>query len=359
MPSQPICTARYHAPVPATSPTSPSLIRLITRLLAEHDVSLNARDAVIACSGGVDSVVLVDLIAHLPKGSQPRTITVVHADHGLRDDGGVAREAARAAAARVAGATFLTIDAPAGSLAGANLQARARDWRRSELAAIAREFDNAMVLTGHHADDQLETVLYALVASSGGAPLTGMSVSATIDEVLLVRPLLAITRKEIETHAASRDLVFAHDPSNDDTSQFRRNVIRHNVVPELLGVHPGAGANLARAIERAREQQEALAAFAGATAVAGADAGIDDYAFDLRVLAGLPEVARREVLASWLRAAGDVGRSLSARNLAAVAQLAGVGFRSGKNVAIVQVGTACVRRDGYRLLLSSARPPVS
>ena len=328
-------------------------MRAITRLLAEHGVALTARDVVIACSGGVDSVVLVDLVSRLPKGQQPRSIAVVHADHGLRDDAGSARAAARAASER-ARASFHTLDAAPSELAGANLQARARDWRRAGLAEIAHRLADPVVLTGHHADDQLETVLYALVASSGGAPLTGMSVASVLDRVPLVRPLLSLTRAEIEAHAAAHDLGFAHDPTNDDTSRFRRNAIRRDVVPALLAAHPGAGVNLARAIERAREQEQVLTAFATATAAAGS---LGD-SFDVRVLVGLPDVAQREVLAAWLRSC-NVGRDLSTRNLAAVAQLAGPGFRSAPGVAEVRVGAACVRRDGYRVRLSTAQPPVS
>lgn len=347
---------------------STSLTRVVTRALSDHDASLCGRDVIIACSGGVDSVVAADVIAELPGGSRPRSITLWHADHGLRDDDAGARAVVEALADRI-DAQLIVATPAAGTLdaAAGNLQSDARDWRRAELVRVAADVERPVIVTGHHADDQLETVLYRLVSTSGATALTGIALSADMDGVPVVRPLLTVSRRDIETHAHTRGLAWAHDPSNDDTRRFRRNRLRHDVVPELLDIHPGAGANITRTADQLRDQVELTRALARelmlhATGTADSDRpdSINNSAaialLDVHALAAYAPLVRDEVIAEWLRSCG-AGRALSARCVAQVAQLTIGDIRGGHQGARIAVGRACVRRDQYLLVYEHPLSP--
>lgn len=317
--------------------------RVVARLLRDHAVALAGRRVLAMVSGGCDSVVLLDVLARLPRGSRPAGVEVLFLDHGMRpiDDD---RAAARAAADR-AGAAWVERRADALGDRG-DFEARARDWRYEQAADVARATGCEFVATGHTADDQLETLLYGMVATSGERGLRGMPVLRTLAPgVDLVRPLLSCARADVRARAHARQLAFVDDPTNDDPAH-RRNLVRASVVPALLQAHPGAGANLART-QRALAQRDDLAA--------ALTAGLLDRLVDGRGrldrpgLQALAPVARHHVVADWLRRHG-VGRAVTSRLVHSVADLA---LDEGGAAARVDVaGGACVVCDQYHLSLT-------
>lgn len=330
-----------------------ALVRRAARTLREHRVQLVGNRVLVLCSGGVDSVVLVDILARLPRGARPAALDVLFCDHGRREVG-VERAAAEAAAQDV-GARFhvrvcATLDTDA------DFEARARTWRYGEAVALASELDAGFVATGHNADDQLETLLYGLVAASGSRALRGMPLVRPLDAegLTLVRPLLTCTRADIVGHATAQGLEHGDDPTNADL-RHRRNLLRHSVVPALLRVHPGAGVNLLRSSGQIAAQDDVTAALADSLLahVAGGDGRLGVLA-----VRALPEAAARELVAAWLRANG-VGRSLTSRIVTAVVQLANTAD-SGADVARVDLAHgACVLRDRYDLVIGSEHFPAS
>lgn len=166
----------------------------------------------VAVSGGGDSVALLHLAleALAPLGRAVRAVTV---DHGLREASAAeAAEVARACAALGVAHDTLRWD---GAGRG-NLQERAREARRRLIGAWARERSVEMVLLGHTADDQAETVLLRLARGSGVDGLAGMPESIRAEGLAWERPLLPVTRAALREWLRGRGIPWSEDPSNED-----------------------------------------------------------------------------------------------------------------------------------------------
>jgi tRNA(Ile)-lysidine synthase len=231
--------------------------------------------------------------------------------------------------------------------ADGGIEAAARTWRLEAAGELAAELGCDVVATGHTASDQVEAALLSIAGVTGRpGELHAMPVARELDEggALLVRPLLGLDRAEVERALEAAGLDWATDPSNLDPDAHARNAVRHRVVPALLELHPGAGASLVRAGERARERAHATCALADALLDAWGAADT----LDVRRLAPLPESARRELVARWLARAG-LGRGVTSRAVAAV-----TGLVDSATGAIDLPRSACVRRDGYDLQIQHA-----
>jgi tRNA(Ile)-lysidine synthetase-like protein len=317
-----------------------AVTRRVRRTLDDAGASLVGRRVLAMCSGGADSVLLVAALAALPRGARPAAIEVLWCDHALRPDVAAEREASAAAAERIGVELHERVCEVDLRSARGGVEGAARTWRLEAAAACAVQLGCGVVATGHSASDQLESALLALVGVTGRAgDVDAMPVARTLAPgIELVRPLLGIDRREIERTCEDARLVWAHDPTNDDPAAHARNAVRHDVVPRLLALHPGAGGALVRAGERMRERTRVNCALADALL----DAWQVDDRLDIRCLEPLPAPARREVVARWLARVG-LGRGVTQRAVAAVAELAsGIG-------AVALPGSACVRRDGYDL----------
>lgn len=328
-------------------------IRRMRRTLDDGGASLVGRRVLALCSGGIDSTVLVALLARLPRGAAPASVDVLFLDHGLRDEGIEAERAAARAVADAHGFAFherRRDDIEAGNGA----QDSARAWRYATALDLATQLGGRdVIVTGHTADDQLECALLGLIGATSAQPTTMPVARALSPTVRLVRPLLGLTRVDIEASAASLGIEHAEDPSNADPDAYLRNALRHRVVPQLLDVHPGAGAALARAADRERERSAANGALADAL-LATWDIEADAPAIDVRLVASLEPPARRAVLKRWLRRATVdrvPQRAIDARTIRAVERLAVLPGRAAC-ARIDLAGNACVRRDGYDLRVS-------
>jgi len=195
----------------------------------------------LALSGGADSVLLLHWLA----ASSPRPpLCAVHVDHGLR---GAESEADAHFCVQLCAELGVPLAVRRAELdpLGSDLEARARAARYELLLAEARATGHTTLLTGHHKDDVLETLLQRWVRGSELAGLRGPRgelVLGASDEVpvRLVRPLLALRREEVRTLLTARGLTWREDSSNRDP-RFSRTRTRHGLLPliEELG-GPGA-----------------------------------------------------------------------------------------------------------------------
>jgi tRNA(Ile)-lysidine synthase len=198
----------------------------------------------IACSGGPDSTALLDALARL---APPRSwrLSVAHVDHGLRP--GSATEAdlvSRLAAERGVAFRALSVQvAPGGSL-----QDRARSARHAALRSEASRVGAGVIALGHTADDQAETVLMRALTGASPAGLPAMAER----ERGLVRPLLRVWRDATIAYCAALGIEPLDDPSNSDP-RFLRSRVRHEVIPALEAVFPGARRRLVVLAERQRQ----------------------------------------------------------------------------------------------------------
>jgi tRNA(Ile)-lysidine synthase len=199
----------------------------------------------LAVSGGADSLALLHALAHL-RPIYPVELNVATLNHGLRPEAAeeVAFVQEMAAAWNVPCITG-KVELDTTKL---GIEAAARKARYDFLAEVAQSTNSDYTLTAHQADDQTETILMHLLRGSGLQGLIGMKMLAPMPyhpEYQLIRPLLPFSRQSIEAYCAEHSLEARQDSSNFDTS-YRRNAIRHEIVPRLRQVNPQLDAALAR-----------------------------------------------------------------------------------------------------------------
>ena len=187
------------------------------RLFAEaagEDLPAGATIA-LAVSGGADSMAMLLLAA----AALPGDVVAATVDHGLRPE--AADEAALVAAvcARL-GVPHATL-APPAPITGSSVQRGAREARYTALTAWVEASGASALLTGHHADDQAETLLMRLNRASGVAGLSGIRPWRFKADTLVLRPLLAWRRSELRAIAAEAAMPWVEDPSNADPRHDR------------------------------------------------------------------------------------------------------------------------------------------
>lgn len=178
-------------------------------------------------SGGADSVLLL----HWLHASEPRPpIVAIHVDHGLR---GAESAADRDFCARLCRDMGVRFRARRVELEpGSNLEERAREARYAVLAEEAARARVRVLLTGHHADDGLETLLLRWIRGSTLAGLPGPAERGQRGPLMLLRPLLGMRRAEIRTLLREAGLAWREDSSNADP-RHSRNRVRHEFLPAL------------------------------------------------------------------------------------------------------------------------------
>ena len=215
----------------------------VKKTIEKHQMIKQGDDLLVAVSGGPDSVALLHLLCDLRK-ELGLHLEVAHLQHGIR--GAEAEEDARFVAelAEKLGLPLhlKTVDlSRIRSAAGkGNLEELARVERYRFFAAVARERKLVKIATAHTQDDQAETVLMWLLRGSGLKGLGGIPPLHELDEtttesgsrLFVIRPLLDVSRAEIEEYMNERQLTFRLDRSNQDIS-FLRNWIRLKLIPQL------------------------------------------------------------------------------------------------------------------------------
>ncbi len=209
----------------------------------------------VAVSGGADSVCLLHLLVELAPLRNVH-LSVLHVDHGIR------AEASRADAEFVAqmaagfGLPFLLRTGNVREMAEQNrdnLEQAAREFRRNFFSEVIRQGVLDRVATGHTRDDQAETVLFRFLRGSGTAGLAGIH---PVTDEGLVRPMLDVSREEVETYLREKSIRWREDESNYDLS-FTRNRIRHELLPALRSQYnPRIGDALVRMAILAREDEQ-------------------------------------------------------------------------------------------------------
>ncbi|HEX3737948.1 MAG TPA: tRNA lysidine(34) synthetase TilS [Solirubrobacterales bacterium] len=205
------------------------------------------RPLVVMLSGGRDSVCMLDLAL---RARGPAALTVLHVDYGLRPE---SHDDAAFCAAFCKGLEVeLVTERPVRPGGAGNLQAWARDVRYAAAIRLAERVD-ATIVTGHTADDQVETILYRLASSPSRRALLGMKER----DGRLARPLLGTTRAEATAYDEDRGLAWREDATNEEEG-YARNRVRHGLLPELAAIHPAAAANVLRTAALLRDEAEVL-----------------------------------------------------------------------------------------------------
>jgi tRNA(Ile)-lysidine synthase len=271
----------------------------------------------VALSGGPDSVALLAALAmarHGRASSARLPLRALHVNHGLQPQADRwARECRKLGRALGVPVSVREVVVTAGR--GRSLEAAAREARRGAFVAALRPGE--ALLTAHHLDDQLETVLLMLLRGSGVHGLAAMPPVQPFGKGWLLRPLLEEPRSALAAFVARRDLASVIDASNAD-ERFDRNYLRHKVTPLLETRWPGASRAVARSARLLGEARGLLDELAQADLAQIDPAQIDLAQIDLarpeeasaRRSLGLPGLAsltvarQRNALRAWLRGLG-------------------------------------------------------
>lgn len=230
------------------------MLKKVLRTIHEHSIFSVGDTVIVAVSGGVDSVVLLDILASM-KELRLRLV-VAHLNHRLRGDESDGDEAFVRKLAEKYGVTFVTQAVDVRQLSrdkNLSLEDAGRVARYAFFDDIYTSCKANAVALAHHADDQAETVLLRLLRGAGGSGLCAMAPKSRY----YVRPLLYISRAEVEAYQRRNGLVFRFDSSNVD-SNFLRNRVRHELIPTLLSYNPAITERLAVTAEVLTEDETLL-----------------------------------------------------------------------------------------------------
>jgi len=320
----------------------------IGRFIEENRLVSAGDTVIVAVSGGADSMALLDILANL--SGYRLTLVPAHLNHCLRGEESDGDELFVRQAARRYGLTaeILRVDvAAAADATGVSLEEAGREARYGFFRELAARYNARAIALAHHRDDQAETVLMRLVRGSAGSGLVAIRPGGDGD--LLIRPLLSVSRADIEAYLRQGGLEWREDSSNSDT-RFLRNRIRHELLPLLRSYNPCIAENLAQTAAALARDEELLcqmtaAAFGRCVKATGRSRIVDLDLLECEPAALRPRLFRMVIAA----VKGDL-RRISSRHLAALEDLASSRNPSGRTA--LPDGLLAFRE--YRLLHISA-----
>jgi tRNA(Ile)-lysidine synthase len=272
---------------------------------------LNSREILLAVSGGPDSMCMADAVLHLQSSLNIKPI-VAHLNHGLRgkaadDDAEYVRQFAV-----VHNLGFISTKVDVSDLSSQlrlSIEVAARLARYRFLAATAEAIGARIILLAHTADDQAETILLRLLRGTGISGLRGMQSISFIDSeyqelparLALVRPLLSISRRDIECYCTARSLEPRLDATNNELHHMR-NRVRHELLPLLEQYNPGIRKLLTRLAQTAQTDMEVID-YATHTTYASLQSSevTHPFSFDRTAWRSLPVGLQRAVLRECVR----------------------------------------------------------
>lgn len=181
-------------------------------------VNLPKGKYIVAVSGGVDSMVLLELLS-----KQGIDLVVAHFDHGIRPDSHKDEELVRQVAKR----NELPFEASKGRLGAKASEEQARDARYEFLNAVKSKYRADKIITAHHQDDLIETAFINLIRGTGRLGLSSITNNPDI-----FRPLLDMPKSDITKYAIKHNINWREDPTNED-ERYLRNFIRRQIMPKL------------------------------------------------------------------------------------------------------------------------------
>ncbi len=286
----------------------PLVYAKIHHFIQEHALLPRGTHALCAVSGGADSVFLLRFLHQYRDTLGLFGLTAAHFNHLLRDEA----DGDWAFVRDLCAAWDIPLFFGSGSVAyyskrwGTGEEETARRMRYAFLQDTALEIGASRIVTGHTAGDNLETVLLHMIRGCGLRGLTG--IPPVRDNI--VRPLLNVTRTEIERVLSEQGLSHREDASNADT-RYTRNRLRHNVVPELVRINPRLVETVGAMARRFREDEDYLSALA--------DRALESLSGPLSAqeLAALPSALFARIMPRLHSEAGGV-TALTARHIEAL-----------------------------------------
>lgn len=250
-------------------------------------------------SGGLDSMVLLEAMVQLSRQYPLPPLKAIHVHHGLHVDADRWSEhCVRECAARGVPLHVERVQLPTGG----SIEELARDAR---YAVFERQLaPGDWLLLAHHADDQLETLLFRLQRGTGLRGLAGMPQLRPLGAGQLLRPLLPWTRQQLADWAQTQQLNWIDDPANADP-RYARTALRHELLPQLRQHWPSMPDSLLRLAAHAAEANELLDERAAEDLLRVTGELTDDWlrcwpSLDVALLAELSPARQKNLLRYWL-----------------------------------------------------------
>lgn len=252
----------------------------------------------VAFSGGLDSSVLLHLLAELARREAVPALSAIHVQHGLQPVAAAWPEHCR----QFCAARGIPLQVVAVQVAAqASVEQAARQAR---YAAFAEHLQpDAVLFSAQHRDDQAETLLFRLLRGAGVRGLAAMPGQRPLGRGTLLRPLLDCSRAELQGYAEAHGLSWIEDPSNADT-RFSRNFLRQRVMPLLAERWPQAGVALARSAAHLSEAEQLLGELARMDLQAARGEPLFPWlalpSLELSLVTQLSDARQRNLLRHWL-----------------------------------------------------------
>lgn len=244
--------------------------------------SIDPGKYVIAVSGGVDSIALLNMLSKDKK----LELVVAHFDHGIRDDSIDDRKFVQ----KLAKDYGLPFEYAEGHLGKKASESKARTARYDFLNTVLKKHKAAAIITAHHQDDVLETVVLNLLRGTGRKGLSSLQSKDSI-----VRPLLDIPKAELKDYALKNKLTWREDSTNKNPD-YLRNWVRMYIVPKLSRGQKDHLLTLQKkSSSMNREVDAILDRFIG-----------PNNALNRHAVTMLPHALAKELIAHWLRRNGVV-----------------------------------------------------
>lgn len=270
---------------------SNTVVEVVFQWLKTHGIN---QPLVIAYSGGRDSHVLLDVLCKA-RSQFDFELSAVHINHGLHPDA----NAWATHCAKICGSYGIAFNSIALQLTISPGESVENVARQHRYRVLSEELANhKILLTAHTLDDQAETFLLQLLRGGGTTGLAGMGAWKRLGKAWLARPLLEVCREDIAQYASNAQLSWIEDSSNLNL-RFRRNFLRHQILPALQTVYPGVAHCIARSARHCASSQQLLDEYLDEEL--NACLGTAKNTLKISVLQSLPPLKQQYVIRHWLK----------------------------------------------------------
>ena len=196
------------------------------------------KSCIVAVSGGVDSVVLLDMLIHdvLPNtnfATFNTQLIVAHFDHGIREESNEDADFVKKLAKKYG----LQFELGSANLGRNASEAVAREARYDFMRQCCKKYNTKIIITAHHQDDLIETAIINIIRGTSWRGLTSLVAQSSSHGIVINRPLLQISKNQIINYAQTNKLQWVEDATNLDT-RYIRNYIRIKLLPTLMEKEP-------------------------------------------------------------------------------------------------------------------------
>ncbi|MGX6970403.1 tRNA lysidine(34) synthetase TilS [Vagococcus bubulae] len=210
---------------------------------------------VVGVSGGVDSMVLLHLLCQIPKNKRP-VIYVAHVNHQLRAESEEEQLFVESYAQTYQIPCFVGIW-DEGKTVDTNVEQQARTFRYAFFDKVMQETNSTYLLTAHHKDDAVETILMRWIQGSQLRKLVGIEKTRSLGANKVIRPLLSFSKKELYAYAKEENIPY-HEDSSNFSDNYLRNRIRHHIRPMLEKENPNLGEGMLRLSQEISTQRQVI-----------------------------------------------------------------------------------------------------